>query len=64
MDNKKIIVALLLITIILAIVSVAITMGLDATEMSKQDSSDFFGAQSGNVQLVVEQTPEIREVSE
>ncbi len=64
MDNKKIIVALLLITVILSIVSVAITLGLDATEMSKQDSSDFFGVQSGNVQLVIEQTPETREVPE
>ena len=58
MDNKKIIVVLLLITIILSIASVVITLGLNVTEISKQGSLDFAGKQAGNVQLVIEQTPE------
>ena len=58
MDNKKIVVALLLITIILSIASVMITLGLDVTEISKQSPLDFSGNQAGNVQLVIEQPSE------
>ncbi len=59
MDNQKIIVALLLVTIVLSIFSVVITLGLNVTEMSKQNLSDFFGANKGNVQLTIEKNPEI-----
>lgn len=55
MDIKKIVVALLLITIIFSIASVMITLGLNITEMPKQNPLDFFNTNNGNVQLVIEQ---------
>lgn len=59
MDNKKIIVALLLITIILAIASLAITFGLNKSEWGKNIIER---ENAGNVQLTIEENIQSQEV--
>jgi len=52
MDNRKIIVILLLITLVLSIASVAITLNFD--KIFESSSSNVGSSNAGNIQLVVE----------
>ena len=59
MDNQKIVVVLLLITIILSVVSVVLTLGVNLPELKRsqtqvQFEGDPVGSNAGNVQLAVE----------